>query len=146
MEPPFPAPVTKWHNDTYDAIDPKRPELSMAGKIVVITGAGAGIGRETVRAFASAGATSIHILGRTESTLAETKEIVQKDVPGVSISLHTADVVDEIAVRKAASEVGSWDILISNAGYLPAKNPIQEVDLNDWWLGFEVGPLYLFIS
>jgi NADP-dependent 3-hydroxy acid dehydrogenase YdfG len=141
MEAPLPAPVTKWHNDTYDAIDPKCPELSMAGKIIVITGAGAGIGRETVRAFALAGATSIHILGRTESTLAETKEIVEKDVPGVSVSLHTADVVDEIAVRKAASEVGSWDILISNAGYLPAKNPIQEADLNDWWLGFEVGPL-----
>lgn len=146
MEPPFPAPVTKWHNETYHAIDHRRFELSMAGKIMVITGAGAGIGRETVRAFVLAGATSIHILGRTESTLAKNKEIVEKDVPGASVSFHTADVVDEIAVRKAASEVESWDVLILNAGYLPAKNPIQEGDLNNWWLGFEIGPLYLFIS
>jgi hypothetical protein len=66
MKPPYPAPVTEWHNDTYDAINPQRPELSQAGKIVVITGAGSGIGREIAHAFAEAGASSMHILGRTK--------------------------------------------------------------------------------
>lgn len=69
MQPPYPAPVTEWHNDTYDAIHPQRPELSQAGKTVVVTGAGSGIGREVVNAFALAGARAIHILGRTKQTL-----------------------------------------------------------------------------
>lgn len=39
MQPPLPAPVATWRNDTYDAISPLRPELSQKGKTIVITGA-----------------------------------------------------------------------------------------------------------
>lgn len=138
MKPLFPSPVAEWHNETYAAIDPTRPELSMAGKTVVITGGGTGIGRETVRAYALAGATPIHILGRTQATLAETKKIVESDVPGVNVVLHIADVTDQKAVRKAAQEVGKWDVLISNAGYLAKRSPIKDLDVDEWWLGFEV--------
>lgn len=138
MKSLFPSPVAEWHNETYAAIDPTRPELSMAGKTVAITGGGTGIGRETVRAFALAGATSIHILGRTQATLAETKKIVESDVPGVNIVLHIADVTDQKAVQKAAQEVGKWDVLIPNAGYLAKRSPIKDLDVDEWWLGFEV--------
>ncbi|KAF1960376.1 hypothetical protein CC80DRAFT_523451 [Byssothecium circinans] len=39
MQPPVPSPVPTWHNDTYPAINPAAPELSQAGKTVIITGA-----------------------------------------------------------------------------------------------------------
>lgn len=39
MQPPYPSPVATWHNDTYDSINPTRPELSQKGKTVIITGA-----------------------------------------------------------------------------------------------------------
>lgn len=39
MEPPFPSVTSKWHNDTYPSISPSRPELSLRGKSVIITGA-----------------------------------------------------------------------------------------------------------
>ena len=138
MQPPFPAPVTEWRNETYDAIDPKNPELSMAGKTIVITGGGTGIGRETVRAFGIAGASSIHILGRTRASLTETKEIVEKELPHVAVSIHVADVTDVTAVEKSASEIGKWDVLVANAGYFSEKKTVQHVDLAEWWLGFEV--------
>lgn len=35
----------KTYRDVYPAIDPTRPELSQAGKVVVITGASRGIGK-----------------------------------------------------------------------------------------------------
>jgi hypothetical protein len=35
----------KNHRDLYAAIDPTRPELSQAGKVVVITGATRGLGQ-----------------------------------------------------------------------------------------------------
>lgn len=34
------------HRDEYDAIDPTSPALSQAGKVIVVTGASQGIGKE----------------------------------------------------------------------------------------------------
>jgi NAD(P)-dependent dehydrogenase (short-subunit alcohol dehydrogenase family) len=142
MQPPYPAPVTEWHNDTYAAIDPSRPELSVRGKTVVITGGGTGIGRETVRAFALAGAAKIHILGRTKSNLEETKQIIEKDVQSASVTTHAADVTDEKVIKEVAATIGAWDVLVSNAGYLSKGSAIKDVDVQDWWLGMEVNLFY----
>ena len=141
MQRPFPTPVETWHNASYNAIDPQRPELSVADKVIIITGGGTGIGRETVKAFAAAGAKAIHVLGRTQASLAETRSIVEEEFPSVEVSIHVADVADVSTVEKAATVIGRWDVLVSNAGYLPKSRPIQEVDLADWWLGFEVNLL-----
>jgi len=138
MKPPYPAPVTEWHNDTYDSINPKRPELSQVGKTIVITGAGQGIGREIVDAFAQAGARTIHIVGRTQKNLEETRDIVQKNQPKTKVTIHVADIVDSSAVEKAAKEIGSWDVIVANAGYLPSPEVIDGSDADEWWKTFEV--------
>jgi hypothetical protein len=39
MQPPFPSPVSTWHNAIYPALDVKARALSHNGKTVVITGA-----------------------------------------------------------------------------------------------------------
>jgi len=138
MQPPFPAPVAEWHNDTYEAINPKRPELSQKGKTIVVTGAGQGIGREVVDAFAQAGATKIHVLGRTQKTLEETKSIYEKKHPDLQVTVHVADVADKAAIKKAADAIGSWDVIVANAGYLPTSDAIATVDSDEWWKGFEI--------
>lgn len=38
--------TSKVHRDVYDAIDPTSSELSLSGKVIVITGASQGIGKE----------------------------------------------------------------------------------------------------
>lgn len=138
MQPPYPAPVTEWHNDTYDAINPKRPELSQAGKTIVITGAGQGIGREIVDAYAQAGASTIHILGRTSRTLEETKALAEKTHPNLKVVVHVADLVDTLAVEQAARAIGSWDVPIAKAGYMPSPALIENSDPDEWWKTFEV--------
>lgn len=138
MKPPYPAPVTEWHNDTYDAINPKRPELSQAGKNVVITGAGSGIGQEIAHAFAEAGATSIHILGRTKQSLEETKALVEAKYPNAKIIVHVADLLDENALDQVAKKIGHWDVLVANAGYIPKPELIETSDPDEWWKTFEV--------
>lgn len=138
MQPPYPAPVTEWHDDTYDAINPTRPELAQAGKTIVITGAGQGIGREIVKAFAAANASAIHIIGRTQKTLDETKEIVESAYPISKITVHVADVVDATAIDQAAREIGAWDVLVANAGYLPDPDLIESSESDEWWKAFEV--------
>ena len=138
MKPPFPSFTSEWHDDTYEAIDPKRPELSIKGKKIVISGGGAGIGRSITRAFADAGAASIAIMGRREAMLLETKKDVATKNSTVYITTHVVDVTDSATVKREAGEIGSWDILVSNAGYLPTPASVAESDEGEWWKAFEV--------
>lgn len=59
-----PEIVTINHRSSYGAISPLRPEISQAGRTVLITGASAGIGLSAARAFAEASATTVIITGR----------------------------------------------------------------------------------
>ena len=136
--PPFPSFTQTWHTDTYSAINPSRPELSLRSKKVVITGGGAGIGRSITEAFTLAGASHIAILGRTSAKLEETKQAIYESSTGVDITTHIVDVVDTEAVKQAATAIGAWDVLISCAGYLPEMVPVVDADVNEWWRGWEV--------
>ncbi|KAK7962719.1 short chain dehydrogenase [Apiospora aurea] len=127
MQPPFACPTAIWHNDTYDSISPSHPELSVAGKTVVIVGAGSGIGRETALAFAAAGASHVALLGRTDATLA---------VPSSS-SVHVADMTDTKSLGDAAAAIGKWHILVLSSGYCPDPAPVALSTPGEWWKGFE---------
>lgn len=150
MATPFPAPTKAWHTTEYEGINPERPELSAAGKTIVITGGGSGIGPHIATAFARAGAANIVILGRTSSTLQDTKSSLNASYPKVNVIAIVADVVDKAAVDAAFDEihnsVGLIDGLISNAGYLAEPSPVATTSIDDWWKAFETnvkGPLHL---
>jgi len=129
--------TTKSYHESYPAISPTRPELSYAGKTVVLSGAGAGIGRNTVLELAKAGAPIIHIIGRTPKTLKETKSIVEAKVPSVKIVAHTGSIADAEAMHRVAKEVGPWDVYIANAGLFPAKATTATANVSTWWSGYE---------
>lgn len=138
MKPPFPSLTEAYHSTSYDAISPTRHELSVAHKTIVVTGGGRGLGPEIARAYAAAGASHVVLLGRTQATLSQTAEKIEKEFPSVSVTTHTADVADEAAVGKAAEKVGKWDVLILNAGVLAEPRSVAESDPTDWWRVFEV--------
>ncbi|KAH7304639.1 hypothetical protein BKA65DRAFT_579082 [Rhexocercosporidium sp. MPI-PUGE-AT-0058] len=136
----------------YDTIDPsKNLGRAAEGKVVMITGAGRGIGRAIAEAFTRASATSLILCALEESELVETQKIAQKIKPSVRVFLRGLDVRDTTAVETFVSDAASWangriDVLCNNAGISP---PIQDIATSDpmrWWLGLEVnlkGP-YLF--
>ncbi|KAK6223774.1 short chain dehydrogenase [Colletotrichum tabaci] len=134
MQPPLPSITPTWRNDTYDAISPSRPELSAAGKTVIVVGAGSGIGRETALAFASAGAARVIVLGRTKATIAETAESLP---PSVQNEVHALDITDEEALTKVAAAVGQWDVLVLTAGYVSNPSPVAGSASDEWWQSFE---------
>lgn len=102
-----------------------------AGRVVVVTGGGSGIGRCTAHELASLGA-SLALIGRNADKLqAVAAEI---DAPE-RMSTHTCDIRDEAAVRDtvaaALARHGRIDGLFNNAGG-QFPSPLRDISQKGW--------------
>lgn len=95
--------------------------INLAGRTAVVTGASAGLGVETSRALASAGA-SVFMLGRDAAKLAAAAAGVREQVPGATIETCVIDLADLESVRVAAADLlertAQITLLINNAGVM----------------------------
>ena len=108
-------------------------ERRMEGKIVLVTGAGAGIGRVVAQTFARAGAIAL-LVDRNAEGLRETEELLQQE--GLAASAYAADVSipDEIVrlyENVSQRHGGRLDILVNNAGFGVWKSP-YDLTLEEW--------------
>lgn len=106
------------HHDTYPYISPSKFEGSLNGKVVLLTGAGRGIGRASALAFAAAGA-NVACVSRTHSdTLSLVQEISQKGYPrAIAIAADVADSeTPGRVIGEVQGELGPVWCLINNAG------------------------------
>lgn len=134
--PPFPSPTKRWHTKAQPSTSPTRPELSAKGKSVIITGGGTtGIGGETARHFAQAGASRIALLGRREGPLLDNKAYIEREYPGVEVLTIPTDVTKETEVDAAFSrfagaggESKTIDVLIHAAAAVGPKEPVTDAD------------------
>jgi NAD(P)-dependent dehydrogenase (short-subunit alcohol dehydrogenase family) len=111
-----------------------------AGRVVVITGGAAGIGRALAEAFARAGA--VLVLSDIEKSALDTTVAELSDTTGAQISGVVADVSDEDSVEALAEEVfrryGRTHVLVNNAGVGPPSAKVWESTANDWRWTFGV--------
>ncbi|KAG8829792.1 hypothetical protein FRC17_006027 [Serendipita sp. 399] len=109
-----------FHREVYPAIDPTKPELSLTGKTVLVTGAGRGIGVAITEAFAQAKAKTIILTGRSENSLSQAKASLESTFPHVQFLSSAVDIgvpesVDALFAN-LKDKVDQIDILVNNAG------------------------------
>ncbi|KAL9614364.1 MAG: hypothetical protein Q9167_001167 [Letrouitia subvulpina] len=135
-DPPFICNSTiDRHRDTYAYISPAKYAGSLKHKVVLITGAGRGIGRATAVAFAAAGA-SVACLSRTQSDLEDVvREIQSKGYPKAITIVGdiTIPSLPVEAVHETEAQLGPIDILITNAGISRISSIEHDRDFSIPW-------------
>jgi NAD(P)-dependent dehydrogenase (short-subunit alcohol dehydrogenase family) len=111
-------------------------DMSLSGKVVLITGGGTGIGADAAHSFRAAGA-SVVLNGRREDVLAKTAASV--DPTGERVAYVAGDIgrpeTSQRLVEAAVARFGGIDVLFNNAGVF-TPTPFLQVtkeDLDDYF-------------
>lgn len=104
-------------------------ELGLRGKTALITGASQGVGRETARMFAAEGCNLI-LVARSADDLQAVGNAIRASHT-IDITTLSCDISDRNAADAIFAQHPEADILINNAGAIPA-GPIDQVDDDRW--------------
>ncbi|CAI6339399.1 unnamed protein product [Periconia digitata] len=141
------------HRKPYPAISPIKPSLSQAGRTVLITGGGVGIGKAIAHNFVLASAATIVIIGRRleklEETASELDATAEKAGKTTKIIARSCDVTDDIGVKNLWDDLGKKgvfvDVLVLNSATDTANQSLFELGIAEVWSQFEAnvkGPLH----
>ncbi|KAH6854713.1 hypothetical protein B0I37DRAFT_336765 [Chaetomium sp. MPI-CAGE-AT-0009] len=138
------------YQDVYPSIDPSKPELSLAGKVVIITGASRGIGAKGIApAFAKAGAKAIVLVATNAEKLAAVEANLKAINPKVQLLSVATNIADASSVANMFAQVkasfGHADVLVHNAAVSVAYGNLHEQDVDEWWSNFEVNTKGTFL-
>jgi len=119
--------------------------MDLQGKVVIISGGGTGLGRDTAIGLARAGA-DISLCGRRrqplEEVAAEIRALGRRALP------IPCDISDPAAVQamveRTVQELGRIDVLVNNAAIYP-RRPWTEVTVEEWDRVFEVNMRGFFV-
>ncbi|HUF14263.1 MAG TPA: SDR family oxidoreductase [Acidimicrobiia bacterium] len=109
-------------------------DVSVAGKVALVTGGSRGIGLATALELARSGAEGVVITSRKPENIETARsELVRAGVEEERVLAFPARADDEEAadqaVKATVDRFGACDILVNNAGTNPAAGGLMEVDL-----------------
>lgn len=107
--------------------------MNLTTRVVVVTGAGSGIGKRTCLAFWEAGY-SVVLAGRRIGPLEQT--VQEADVPASRVLVTPTDVRDPEAVEAlftaTTDQFGRLDVLFNNAGLGAPAVPLEDLSYTQW--------------
>jgi len=107
----------------------------LKGRIALVTGAGSGIGRAISLRFASEGA-SLVICDINSDTIEETKSMIIKKYPDISVITSTTDISNEGQIKDLVDltykSYEHLNILVNNAGISGPEGALIKVSSKDW--------------
>jgi NAD(P)-dependent dehydrogenase (short-subunit alcohol dehydrogenase family) len=110
-------------------------ELKLTNKTALITGASKGIGLAVAEVLAAEGC-HLHLAARNGEAMQQAKQVLEAR-DGVKVTIHALDLSSTAAMEKLAADVGDIDILINNAGDIPAGS-LEILDDAAWRRGFDL--------
>src|SRR3990167_9221945 len=125
-----------------------RPDL-LKGRVILVTGAGRGIGATAAKTFAAHGATVL-LLGKTEENLSRVYDAIEAaDHPQAAVipfNLETAlpHQYDELAAMIEA-EFGKLDGLLHNASIIGPRTPLEQLSGDNFMRVMQVNVNAMFM-
>lgn len=109
--------------------------MKLKGLNALITGGSQGLGRAIAEHYLREGA-NIAICARSEKELMATRAELAIQFPDQKIAARACDISDERQVAElvafAKSELGSFEVLVLNAGVYGPMGPTESVDIVEW--------------
>ncbi|PNP51269.1 hypothetical protein FNYG_15906 [Fusarium nygamai] len=141
MEPAW-TMTDPFHRAPYPTISPLRPELSQAGRTMLVTGGNEGIGFAIAKAFEQANAARVIILGRRAEATKNSAAQIAQQYPRVEVQGLTCDISKSADIDELWASLGRQaivvDILVLNAVVISESKPIlATISSGKLWQDFD---------
>ena len=107
--------------------------MNLKDKVILITGAGSGLGKALAIAAGQAGGKVICAGRRKERIQQVAEEVTKTGGLGAAIDMDVTDAKSvEKGMKQAEKEIGPIEILINNAGIITGMKAVQDLPVEEW--------------
>ncbi|HCP05811.1 MAG TPA: hypothetical protein DIT30_01095, partial [Verrucomicrobiales bacterium] len=106
--------------------------MNLKNKVILITGAGSGLGKALALVAGQAGAKVICAGRRKDKIQQIAEEVTQAGGVGLAVEMDVTDLKSVEKGLKQAEKMGPIEILFNNAGIITGLKAVQDLPIEEW--------------